>query len=136
MTGSHQASRGFSLLEISIAMLVMGLSVSGLLTLMQYGQLRYGALDSGWRYRQEIDRLHRFFRSAVARGDPLETLVAPPRPEPTGGVRLASWTWAAQPPDSVFVQARLYEDRNRNGREEVAERISPQVWVFRVRSER
>jgi len=127
---------GFSLIEITIATLIMGLSVSGLLTLLNYGQLRYGAIDSGWRQRQELTRIHRFFRDAISRGENAGSIVVPHTVGRSGGVRLATWSTSLFPPDALFVQARFFDDRNKNGREETSERMPPQVWVFRVRNER
>ncbi len=126
---------GFSLLEVTIAVFILGLSVTGLLNLIRLGHLRYAALDAGWRERQVVATLHRQFRRAVASGG-LASLTLPVNLTDQGLVRVATWTWAPYPPEAVFVQARLFEDRNRNGRPEATEMLPPQVWVFCARSGR
>ncbi|RCK80220.1 MAG: hypothetical protein OZSIB_3402 [Candidatus Ozemobacter sibiricus] len=126
---------GFSLLEVTIAMFILGLSVTGLLNLLRFGQLQYAAFDAGWRERQAIAALHRQFRRAAASGG-LASLTLPLNLTEQGLVRVATWSWTPHPPQAVFVQARLFADRNRNGRPETSEWLPPQVWVFCTRSDR
>ncbi len=126
---------GFSLLEITVALLILGLSVTGLLNLLQFGQLRYGAIDAGWRQRQLLTALQRRFRAAATTGA-IASLTLPDLTAAAGRLRVATWSWSPCPPDAVFVQARLFDDRNRNGRADPVEALPAQIWVFRTRTGR
>lgn len=130
--------KGFTLMEVLVAILVMGLVSNGLMNLLYWGRLRYQALDEGWREREVLKSLHQKLRQHVSRGD-LDAVADIARhfdrhfstPFPLHCTSIDVKSYAS---DTVFIKPSLYIDRNRNGHEDPAEKLPAQVWCFRIRS--
>ncbi len=131
--------KGFTLMEVVVAILVMGLVSTGLLNLLHWGRMRYHAIDDGWRERDVLKALHRTLRSEISAGR-LDAIRQIPqqfeRQFPTTlplhctGIDVRPYA-----SDTVFVRPNLYVDRNRNGREDPQETLPAQVWCFRIRNQ-
>ncbi len=126
-------TRGFTLVEVLVSMLIMGMTATGLLQLLDYGGRQYNEIARGWKQREGISALRRACRQVVATGN-AATL------SPTFGervleridarLRLAGLSVRPSAPRAWFVQARLFDDANRNGREDSGEALPLTTWCF------
>ncbi|HEY9069279.1 MAG TPA: prepilin-type N-terminal cleavage/methylation domain-containing protein [Candidatus Ozemobacteraceae bacterium] len=131
-----RATRGFTLLEVLVTLLIMGLATTGILQLLTYGTREYEELTRGWRQREGISTLRRACRQAVMGGNiaGLTPAFAEALLTRTGsGLRSAGLIVRPQASGTWFIQPRLYDDRNGNGREDAGEPLPLTVWCFRDR---
>ena len=129
-------TRGFTLVEVLVSMLIMGMTATGLLQLLDYGGRQYNEIARGWKQREGLSALRRACRQAVAAGN--ATALSPSFGENVLGsidarLRLAGLTVRPSAPRAWFVQVRLYDDTNRNGREDSGEALPLTTWCFRER---
>ncbi|MBF0498532.1 MAG: prepilin-type N-terminal cleavage/methylation domain-containing protein [Candidatus Riflebacteria bacterium] len=141
---------GFTLIEVSISLLIMGLAISGLLDLLHWGQLRYTTIERDSRTRMAVAEIRRSVRKAIITGHlPLEVrdgkLVdtdslsadhqsTQTRPgELAETLRIASIAVRPYDTQSVFVKLDLFDDLNHDGRIQSVERLPSTVWCFRLR---
>lgn len=127
--------RGFTLVEILISLLVMGLAISGLLDLLHWGQMRYQAIAEQPRIRSAIGAIRRTIRSQVMAGLPVALKDGLPTDlhQPVGTLRIASLSVQAYDGATMFVHADLFDDRNRDGTIQSGETLPGVLWCFRTR---
>jgi|GEM_PF-1662151 len=128
---------GFTLIEVVVSLLIMGISVSGLLNLFQWGQQRYSALTKSWRTRTAVGDFQRFLRQQICSGDIASLSIGLIEKEATflkSNLRLTSFTVKPYTNGGVFVSAGLYEDFDKNGKVNRGEELPPVLWCFRVRT--
>ncbi|HOT27410.1 MAG TPA: prepilin-type N-terminal cleavage/methylation domain-containing protein [Candidatus Ozemobacteraceae bacterium] len=126
-------TRGFTLVEVLVSMLIMGLTTTGLLQLLDYGGRQYTEIARGWKQREGLSALRRACRQAVAAGN--ASALSPSFGESVLGsidtrLRLAGLTVRPCAPRAWFVQVRLFDDANRNGREDDGEAQPLTTWCF------
>jgi len=127
---------GFSLLEVMIAILVMGMSVTGLLNLLQWGQVRYRTLSESWNVRSTYAQLRRHVRNEIFQGN-LTKLSQPLLAMHLShqlNFHIADFSVQRYSQEAFFVRVRLFLDRNGNNREDEQEKLPPEFWCFRIRS--
>ena len=149
-TSSFQKRSGFTLVEVLISLLVMGLAISGLLDLLHWGQVRYESLARSPGLRMAISDLRRAVRNAVTTGKlPLEirdgrlvdngsasnSLASMQLSGDTAPamLRIASISLRPYGTQSVFVKLDLFEDRNHDNHAQPGEKLQSPVWCFRMR---
>ncbi len=130
-------SAGFSLVEVLITMLIMGLSVNGLLSMLHWGSRRYSEIADSWKERQVVSRLGKTLRGLIVTGMPL-----PSTPEKVRELLPGESQWRISgletrecPPGAVMVKAVLFRDKNGNGVREVVEEKASHLWCFRGRAD-
>lgn len=111
-------SRGFSLLEITIAVLVLGLTVTALLQMFEWSHIRYREFTSGWKFNAALSESRiwirdRIMTSAVNEISPsnLAAAVNLPLHFHVAELRVTNYN-----ENTFFVRIGLFEDRNRNGK--------------------
>lgn len=125
--------KGFTLIEVLVSMLIMGLTATSLLQLLTFGGRQYDELARGWKQREGVSALRRVCRQAVTSGN-----AAALTPAFVGSflgrlgnrLRLSGFFLRASAPRAWFVQVRLFEDANLNGREDSGEAIPLTTWCF------
>ena len=136
---SDRRRAGFTLVEILICVLLMGLSVGGLLDLLTWGTKRFDLLAREPQRRAGIADLRRCLRSLAAQGQIATGTLSPSHWPglrlPAGSLRIAQLAGRVQD-DLVFVRADLFDDVNGDGRAQAGERIRTPMWCFRTRSGR
>ncbi|MFZ2956769.1 MAG: prepilin-type N-terminal cleavage/methylation domain-containing protein [Candidatus Ozemobacteraceae bacterium] len=136
--GIFRQASGFTLVEVLISLLVMGLAISGLLNLLRWGQARYESLSRSPVTRTAISDMRRAVRNAVATGRlPLEIrdgkLVGNDSTPAT--LRIASISVRPYDTQSLFVKLDLFEDHNHDGHIQQNEKLQSPVWCFRLRDQ-
>ncbi len=126
-------TKGFTLVEVLVSMLIMGMTATGLLQLLDYGGRQYNEIARGWKQRESLSSLRRACRQAVATGNTValtsafgENILS----SIDTRLRLASLTVRPCLPRAWFVQVRLFDDANRNGREDGGEALPLTTWCF------
>lgn len=126
-------TKGFTLVEVLVSMLIMGMTATGLLQLLDYGGRQYNEIARGWKQRECLSALRRACRQAVAAGNTAS--LSPAFGESVlesidGRLRLGGLTVRPCAPRAWFVQLRLFDDANRNGREDGGEALPLTTWCF------
>lgn len=126
-------TRGFTLIEVLVSMLIMGMTATGLFHLLDYGGRQYDAIARGWKQREGLSTLRRACRQAVTAGNAASL-------SPAFGtsvleridtrLRLSDLTVRPCAPRAWFVRVRLFDDANRNCREDGGEALPLTTWCF------
>ena len=135
---SPRTRHGFSLAEILISLLILGLSLSGLLAFLRWGQMSYIQLTEGWQSRQFLNQVRLHVRRIVATRDLDFSSGAYhllPERLPRGGVlKVQELSIKPGNRETCFATGIFYADLNRNGRQDRREQAIRQTWVFRRRA--
>ena len=126
---------GFSLIEITIATLAMGLTITALLDFFNWTLIRYREENSDRSIRSAVSTLKLKLRELPESTDPasLDTksiakLVALPENIFVNSVKIRTYS-----KDTWLVSIELYEDKNRNSIAESTE-IQKELFCIRRRS--
>ncbi len=127
--------RGFSLLEISIVIFIMGLTITALLQMFDWSHMRYREISYGWQQRAGFADIRVWLRNQVNSTDAISLDVTslnrsvklPP------GYFVDKLKVTKHDETTLFINLELCEDRNRNGKAESGETTS-RLFCFRRRS--
>jgi len=127
--------KGFSLLEITVVMLIMGLTITALLQMFDWSQMRYSEISRGWQQRAGLAEVRLWLRERVINSEcdlinteNLANAVRLPQGMRIAGVRLREHndhTW--------FITLDYFDDRNRNQKPDPGE-SETRLFCFRGRS--
>ena len=127
--------KGFSLLEITVVMLIMGLTITALLQMFDWSQMRYTEISRGWQRRAGLTEARLWLRDKVIHSDfdkiSAENLANAVR-LPVG-MRIAGLKIREHNDNTWFITLEYYEDRNRNQRVDPSE-SETRLFCFRGRS--
>ena len=128
--------KGFSLLEVSIVIFVMGITITALLQMFELGHLRYNAISSGLKTRSAMTEARVWLREKVANSqiediniENLQKTLRLPRNFRCSQLELNNYD-----SDTYFVQLQIFEDRNNNGKLETTENSDRKLFCFRRRN--
>lgn len=126
---------GFSLLEISLVIFIMGLTITALLQMFDWSHMRYREISHGWQQRAGLADIRVWLREKVMSAE-----FAALNPETLSKtVRLPAGFFVNEvkvsnhDQETYFVKLGYFEDRNRNGKPESTEQMS-RLFCFRRRS--
>ncbi len=127
--------QGFSLIEISMVIFIMGLTITALLQMFEWSHMRYRAISSGWQQRVGFAEIRVWLREQISAASPekldaaaINKAIKLPDHYFVNGLKVTRHddeTW--------FVQLELCEDRNHNGQAESSETLN-RLFCFRRRS--
>ncbi|GAB4273988.1 MAG: hypothetical protein Kow0029_14020 [Candidatus Rifleibacteriota bacterium] len=131
-----RASNGFSLLEITVVIFVMGLTITALLQMFEFGHLRYSAIATGWKARANMAELRVWLREKIATSHLDEVNLKNLQKEIrlSEGFKLTDLKMFNYNQDTVFVDLVLFEDRNNNNKPDKTETSLKRLFCFRRRS--
>lgn len=131
MTGRH----GFSLLEITIVMLIMGLTITALLQMFDWSQMRYRDISRGWQCRAGLTEIRLWLRNRVLHSEcdqiTVNNLIEAVR-LPTG-MHIAGLKLRPHNDGTWFITLDFFDDRNRNGNADPGE-AETRLFCFRGRA--
>ncbi len=126
---------GFSLLEISIVLFVMGLTITALLQMFDFSFMRYRAIANGWRQRAMLAEARIWLRKQVMKENieqithaNLADSVKAPQGFHFKGIKVTEFESSA-----LFIKIDFFEDLNKNGEPDKGEESS-RLFCFRRRS--
>ncbi len=128
--------KGFSLLEVTVVIFVMGITITALLQMFDFGYLRYNSISSGWQSRSCMTDLRVWLREKVAQAS-LEqinienmhkTISFPDK------YKLSEVTVSNYDAETIFIKLNLYEDRNSNNLTDKTELSWQRLFCFRRRN--
>jgi len=126
---------GFSLLEVSIVLFVMGLTITALLQMFDFSFMRYRAITNGWRERAMMAETRLWLRKQVINSS-LEQItianLANSVKAPTG-FSFNKLKVTEHDDSTLFIRVDFFEDRNKNGRPDKGEEGN-RLFCFRRRS--
>lgn len=127
---------GFSLLEVTVVMLVMGLTITALLQLFQWGFIRYAVYTDGLKNREFLSDTRIWLRkkiaSSVLSGLNKNELIKEIPLE--NDVKISELKLRNYASDTVFVTLNIYNDKNENGKQENNEKLPQRLFCFRRRT--
>lgn len=127
--------RGFSLLEISLVIFIMGLTITALLQMFEWSHMRYREISLGWQQRAGMAEIRVWLRDKIGAAETAKLDAA----SLNSSVKLPSGYFVSQlkitrhDADTCFIKLDLCEDRNHNGKAEEQETTS-RLFCFRRRS--
>ena len=127
--------KGFSLLEISIVIFIMGLTITALLQMFDWSHLRYREIAKGWQERACMAEVRLWLRDRIMKSEMeqinLKTLSAAVKLP--GNFMLEGLKVMQHDPATYFVRVGYFDDKNRNGRSDKDENAN-RLFCFRRRS--
>ncbi len=127
---------GFSLLEISIVIFIMGITITALLQMLEFGHLRYNAISSGIAGRSAFAEARLWLRDKIVTADldqiKIDSLQRGTRI--SSGFRFTGLKVKQYDDDTFLIQLGLFEDRNNNGNPDKNEFFEQKLFCFRRRS--
>lgn len=128
-------TRGFSLLEISIVIFIMGLTVTALLQMFDWSHLRYREMSRNWQQRAGLAEIRVWLRQKAAASEVTgldaagvnHSVKLPP------GFFVDSLKVIEHDSSTWFIRLQLCDDRNLNGKADKNETTS-RLFCFRRRS--
>lgn len=128
-------NRGFSLLEVSIVIFIMGIAITALLQMFELGHFRYNAISSGLKSRSAFAEIRIWLRDMVAsaRFDEISLENLHKQISLSSGFRCTDLKISNYDQDTFFIQLRLFEDRNNNGKPDKSENSEHKLFCFRRR---
>jgi len=127
---------GFSLLEVTVVMFVMGLTITALLQLFQWGFVRYGLFADDWKKRAFFSEMRIWLRHEVADANSNQIRLAslPKHILGHSSIRVADLGVRNQASGTVFITINAFDDKNKNGKPEKNERYPTRLFCFNKRS--
>ena len=127
---------GFSLLEVSVVIFVMGITITALLQMFELGHIRYNAISSGLKARSLMAEIRVWLRERVlqARTEELTLKNIEKEINFTGNFRCSDLKVSNYDENTFFVQLKIFEDRNKNGKAEISETSEQKLFCFRRRN--
>ncbi|MEW6711650.1 MAG: prepilin-type N-terminal cleavage/methylation domain-containing protein [Candidatus Riflebacteria bacterium] len=127
---------GFSLLEISIVIFVMGITITALLQMFELGHLRYNAISAGQKLRSGLAEIRVWLRNRVAMAEIEQITVENLQKNVSlaDGFRCTDLKISNYDSATYFIQLQLFEDRNRNGNPDPSETGEKKLFCFRRRN--
>lgn len=127
--------RGFSLLEISLVIFIMGLTITALLQMFDWSHLRYREISRSFRQRVGMTEIRVWLREKIGEAEMSSVTAANLNkslklPE---GYFVNDLKATQHDNDTWFIKLDLCEDRNHNGKAEEYETLS-RLFCFRRRS--
>lgn len=111
-----KAKRGFSLLEITVAILIVGLTVTALVNFLDWSILKYRTLTSSWKERACLSDAKNWLRKQITieNQDNLSLKSLNESVSCPSGFAFNELTLIKQDNETFFIKLGIFEDRNRN----------------------
>jgi prepilin-type N-terminal cleavage/methylation domain-containing protein len=127
--------KGFSLLEITVVMLIMGLTITALLQMFDWSQMRYSEISRGWQRRAGLTEVRLWLRDKIIHSDfdniSAENLANAVRLP--AGMHIAKLKMREHNDNTWFITLDYFDDRNRNQKADPGE-AATRLFCFRGRS--
>jgi prepilin-type N-terminal cleavage/methylation domain-containing protein len=128
--------RGFSLVEITVVIFIMGITIAGLLQLFELGHLRYNSIRTGLKSRALLTEIKVYLRNKVACND-IKNISTPNILEAVNFpdfYKLDKLKIDKYASNTYFINISVYEDRNSNKKVDKTENSFKRLFCFRRRS--
>lgn len=130
-----KAKKGFSLLEVTVAMIVMGMTTVALLNILQWSNGNYKAISTGWRERAMFTDVRTWLRDQILEKNNADINLARLNESVKcpDGYRYNELTVSKHDENTFFVKLGIFEDRNNNGKAD-SDEITNRLFCFRRRT--
>lgn len=127
---------GFSLLEVTVVIFIMGLTINALLQMFELGHLRYNAISTGWKSRSTLSELRVWLRDKVSRAQIQDINLENLNKEIklSENFKLTDLKISKYASDTFFIHLNVFEDRNKNGKPDKTEANMQRLFCFRRRA--
>ncbi len=135
-TPSKPYRKGFSLIEITVVILITGLAMTSLLNLLQWGHIRYAIISDGWKNRSCMTDIRLWLRDRICTSDQTEISLKKLKeqirfPE---NFKISNFKVTKYASSTYIISVQAFEDKNRNNKPENSEIIPAKVFCFRRRA--
>ena len=131
---NRSAKKGFTLLEIMVSLMVMGLTVTALLNVLEWSNQRYHSVSTDWKERSCFTEARYWIRNQIVLNNNNEITLndLTKSVKCPDGFGYNELTVTKHDSETYFVKLGIYEDRNRNGVADQNE-ITGRLFCFRRR---
>lgn len=127
-------THGFTLIEVLVCILILGLSVTGLLNYLQWGQLHFRVATERWRESASLLGLQALLRKVVTQGVDPGTLPRSYYQSVLPHLKIRDMKVAETAPETFFITITFFEDRNANDVFDATEPSFQRLWCYRRRA--
>ncbi len=129
------AKKGFTLLEVTVSIFVMGLTVTALLNLLNWSNIKYNSTANSWKERACLTEARLWLRNQIINNNEtdLSLKLLKEGTKCPDGFGYNELTITKQEKETYFIKIGIFEDKNRNGVADPNE-ISSRLFCFRKRS--
>lgn len=129
-----KVKKGFSLLEVTLAILTMGLTVVALLNLLQWSNLNYKNVSTSWKVNELEGEIRVWLREQILTQnnsnpslEQLKKHIKCPK-----GFKYSELTVRQHDSNTSLVKLGIYEDKNNNNKAD-SDEITTRLFCFRRR---
>lgn len=130
-----KVKKGFSLLEVTVCILIMGFTITALLNTLQWGNDNYNEISASWKLRSLYADIRVWLRENITQNnnsaltiEELKSNIKCPK-----GFQYNELTITKHDNDTYFVKLGIYHDKNQNGKADSDETIN-RLFCFRRRT--
>lgn len=130
-----KANKGFSLLEVTIAILTMGLTVAALLNVLQWSNLNYKSVSTNWKERALFTEVRLWLRKQILiQNNQSPTLTQLEKEvKCPDGYFYKELTVTRDNSKAYFIKLGIYEDRNNNQKAD-SDEVTNRLFCFMRRT--
>ena len=127
--------KAFSFLEVTISMFIMGLTITALLNLLDWSNLKYKASANSWKERNCFTETRIWLRNQILKNKNQEINIKSlsENVKCPYGFGFCGLNITQKDEETYFIKVSIYEDRNRNGIADKNE-TTDRLFCFRRRS--
>jgi prepilin-type N-terminal cleavage/methylation domain-containing protein len=135
-SGNKILHRGFSLLEVSVVIFIMGIAITALLQMLDYGHLRYNDISTGWKKRVALTEIRVWLRNKVtiSKINDINFENINEQIKLPGNFTLASISVSGYDTDTYFIKLHIFDDRNGDKKVNKSEASVKKLFCFRRRN--
>lgn len=127
--------KAFSLLEVTVSIFIMGLTVVALLNILTWSNIQYNISSTSWKERTCLTDARIWLRNQIVNNKEenltLKSLIE--NVKCPLGFKYNELKYKKQGSSTYFVKISVYEDKNNNGKADSNETLS-RLFCFRKRS--
>ncbi len=128
------AKKGFSLLEVTVSIFIMGLTVTALLNLLNWSNIKYNVSANSWKERTCLTEARLWLRNQILAKD--ESNISLKQMSQSikcpSGFGYNELKVTKHDNDTYFVKISIFEDKNRNGIAD-SDETTTRLFCFRRR---
>lgn len=130
-----KAKKGFSLLEVTVAMITMGMTVVALHNILQWSNTNYKNASTGWKERALFTDVRTWLREQILDKNNSDLTLKSLKEgvKCPNGFEYNELTITKHDNDTFFIKLGIFEDRNNNGKAD-SDEITNRLFCFRRRT--
>ena len=130
------AKKGFSLLEVTVSILIMGLTVTALLNILNWSNIKYSVSANSWKERTCLTEARVWLRNQILNKNEsnITKKLLSQNVKCPNGFGYSDLVVTKHDNDTFFIKLGVFEDKNHNGTADSDETTTTRLFCFRRRA--